>query len=143
MALTVQVLGACDEHASHAKILWEVFRILYSYWCLKRCCSVGGLDYGTVRAGAFMGLRILSSLADQLQRQGSYTSPSKPRASNALANGPNCSPIGKLLLTCCTCCHMEVMLQGFSVHGMALYSAMAASFDATPACACTEFIYLA
>lgn len=58
---------------------------------------MGGLDYGTVRTGAFMGLRMLSGLADQLQRQGSYTSPSKPRASTTLTNGPGCSPIGKLL----------------------------------------------
>ncbi len=57
-------------------------------------CSVGGLDYGTVRAGAFMGLRMLSGLAEQLQRQSSYTSPSKPRAC-APANGLACSPIGK------------------------------------------------
>jgi hypothetical protein len=33
--------------------------------------SVGGLDYSTVRTGAFMGLRMLSSLAAQLQRQDS------------------------------------------------------------------------
>ncbi|BDA43718.1 probable galactokinase at C-terminar half [Coccomyxa sp. Obi] len=55
--------------------------------------SVGGLDYGTVRAGAFMGLHMLSGLASDLQRQGSYHSPSKTR-SKASTNGVHCSPIG-------------------------------------------------
>lgn len=50
------------------------------------CCSVGGLDYGTVRAGTFMGLQMLSSLEDTLSRQSSYTGASKLDRS-ALANG--------------------------------------------------------
>lgn len=61
------------------------------------CGSVGGLDYGTVRAGAFMGLRMLSSLASELQRQGSYQSPSKTRP-KAATNGVHCSPIGTYML---------------------------------------------
>lgn len=63
------------------------------------CCSVGGLDYGTVRAGAFMGLRMLSTLADTLERQRSYDSPSKARHTTASSNGVQCSPLGAPLQT--------------------------------------------
>lgn len=61
-------------------------------------CSVGGLDYGTVRAGAFMGLRMLSEVADARHRPGSHRSSAaaKPH-SPGLANGgvhPQPPPIG-------------------------------------------------
>ena len=42
--------------------------------------SVGGLDYGTVRAAAFMGLRMLSGAAARLAAQGSLCAPAKGRA---------------------------------------------------------------
>ena len=66
-------------------------------------CSVGGLDYGTVRTGAFMGLRLLSETADALQRLGSYRGPVKPHKPG-LANGQaqqqeQPAPIGALPLT--------------------------------------------
>lgn len=45
-------------------------------WCkydiMALLCSVGGLDYGTVRAGAFMGLQLISNLEDSLSRQSSF-----------------------------------------------------------------------
>lgn len=40
-------------------------------------CSVGGLDYSTVRTGAFMGLQLLSNLEDTLSRQSSWRGPVK------------------------------------------------------------------
>ena len=64
-------------------------------------CSVGGLDYSTVRTAAFMGLRLLSEAADTLQRQGSHRLPPQqaPRtpANNGACNGdapPPPAPIG-------------------------------------------------
>ena len=61
---------------------------------------MGGLDYGTVRTGAFMGLRMLSNVADARQRTDRpHTSPAKPRAP-ALANGNGPvqpQPIGVLI----------------------------------------------
>ncbi|KAK9833328.1 hypothetical protein WJX81_006760, partial [Elliptochloris bilobata] len=42
--------------------------------------SVGGLDFGTVRAAAFMGLRIMSGAAAKLAAQGSLCAPAKGRA---------------------------------------------------------------
>ena len=41
---------------------------------------MGGLDYGTVRAAAFMGLRMLSGAAARLKAQGSLCAPAKGRA---------------------------------------------------------------
>ena len=66
------------------------------------CCSVGGLDYGTVRAGAFMGLQMLSSLEDTLSRQSSYTGASRLDRS-ALGNGcAQQNAIGVPSQNCCT-----------------------------------------
>ena len=50
-------------------------------------CSVGGLDYGTVRAGAFMGLQMLSNLEDSLSRQNSYSPMAAKIGHSALENG--------------------------------------------------------
>ncbi|KAK9803166.1 hypothetical protein WJX72_006956 [[Myrmecia] bisecta] len=61
--------------------------------------SVGGADYGTVRAGAFMGLRILSESAGLIQRQGSAL----PRLHSVnmalLSVSPDTLPLGGGYLT--------------------------------------------
>ncbi len=48
--------------------------------------SVGGNDYGSVRTGAFMGLRMLSEEARRLQRLGSEAPRLHPRRLGELAN---------------------------------------------------------
>ena len=48
---------------------------------------MGGLDYGTVRAGAFMGLQMLSNLQDSLSRQSSYSPMAAKIGCSALENG--------------------------------------------------------
>ena len=50
-------------------------------------CSVGGLDYGTVRTAAFMGLRLLSEAADTLQRRGSHCLPAHKQLVRPADNG--------------------------------------------------------
>ena len=57
-------------------------------------CSVGGLDYGTVRAGAFMGLQMLSNLEDSLSRQSSYSPMAAKISRSALESGSAHHAIG-------------------------------------------------
>lgn len=54
--------------------------------------SVGGLDYGTVRAAAFMGLRMLSGAAAKLAAQGSLCAPAGGRTATAEPRDP--APLG-------------------------------------------------
>jgi len=56
-------------------------------------CSVGGLDYGTVRTGAFMGLQLLSNAEESLSRQSSYRVPAWP-SHDGLENGDSHHAIG-------------------------------------------------
>ena len=56
--------------------------------------SVGGNDYGSVRTGAFMGLRMLSEEARRLQRLGSEPPRLHPRQLSSIAESP--TPLGEL-----------------------------------------------
>ena len=56
--------------------------------------SVGGNDYGSVRTGAFMGLRMLSEEARRLQRLGSEAPRLHPRRLSSIAESP--TPLGEL-----------------------------------------------
>ena len=56
-------------------------------------CSVGGLDYGTVRAGAFMGLQLMSNLEDSLTRQSSFQEAGRTRQDD-VENGDSHQAIG-------------------------------------------------
>lgn len=59
---------------------------------------MGGLDYGTVRAAAFMGLRMLSGAAARLAAQGSLCAPAKGRAPADEPQDP--APLGEHTCMC-------------------------------------------
>ena len=55
---------------------------------------MGGNDYGSVRTGAFMGLRMLSEEARRLQRLGSEPPRLHPRQLSSIAESP--TPLGEM-----------------------------------------------
>ncbi len=72
-------------------------------------CSVGGLDYGTVRAGAFMGLQMLSNLEDSLLRQSSCGSVTAKANQSSLENGIAHHAIGLCYLLTFNSIHMHAL----------------------------------
>lgn len=63
------------------------------YETVTYMCSVGGLDYGTVRAGAFMGLQLMSNLEDGLSRQSSFREAARP-CRESMENGNSNQALG-------------------------------------------------